>query len=149
MSIKVNLNIVRRPDIELFNFGIFDIRLTCDIAFPPHPKYSAPIPAIIDTGAPMSVIPYPIWAECFTKIIEEDSYLSGIVPGAHHIMRTKIGIISAVLTDKRGVYYPIAFRAHFAPIKRIPIILGIQDIIDKAIVNIAIKEEDVWLEFKV
>lgn len=148
MSIKVNLNIIRRPDIDLIDQGVFDIRISCDIKFPPHPKYSIPVPAIIDTGAPMSVIPSPIWAECFTKIIDEDSFLSGIVPGAHHIMRTKIGIISAILTDKEGVNYPIAFRAHFAPITKIPIIIGVQDILDKAFINVDIKSKNGYLEFK-
>lgn len=150
MSTKIALQIRRLPDIDLIDYGVIDTRILCDVLFKPliPTTKNDPMQAIIDTGATISVLPYFIWSKCDVRIIQEESYLSGIIPGPSHMMKTKIGMVSAELLDKVGNHYPISFCAHFAPLNKIPIIIGIQDILGKAIIYINIKEENSWLGFK-
>lgn len=149
MSTKINLQIHRQPDMDLIDYGAIDIRILCDIVFRSYNQSDEKLMiAVVDTGAPMSLIPRFIWSKCFTKIIQEESYLSGIIPGPAHMMKTKIGIISAELSDKSGHNHPVSFCAHLAPINRMPIILGMQDILEKAVVHIDVKSSNNWLEFK-
>lgn len=150
MSTRINLQIHRLPDIDLIDYGVIDTRILCKVLFPPNIQVDkiAPVLAIVDTGAPMSVIPQFIWSKCFVRTIQEESYLSGIIPGPAHMMETKIGMISAELLDKTGNRYPISFCAHLAPLNRVPVILGMQDVLEKAIIHIDIKGANNWLEFK-
>lgn len=150
MSTRINLQIHRQPDIELIDHGIIDIRLLSDVVFHPIDRTEKDLPflGIIDTGAPMSIIPYSIWSRCSTEIIQEESYVSGIMPGPDHMMKTKIGIISAELWDKTGSHYPISFHAHFAPIKKVPLVLGMQDLLQKGVMHIDVRGGNNWLEFK-
>ena len=150
MSTRIDLQIVRRPDIDLIDYGLFDTRILCDIIFESsnHSEPVVPMPAVIDTGAPLSVIPKSIWSHCFTKIIQEKSFLTGIVPGEKHILETKIGIISGALVDRNGHSHQISFCAHLVSTKKVPVILGIQNILDESLVHIDIKGEKGWLEFK-
>lgn len=150
MSTKIALQIHRLPDIDLIDYGVIDIRVFCDALFKPliPTVKNEPMQAIIDTGAPMSVVPHFIWNRCDTRIIQEEAYLSGIIPGPSHMMKTKIGMLSAELLDKVGNHYPISFCAHLAPLNKIPIIIGIQDILGKAVIHIDIRRGNSWLEFK-
>lgn len=149
MSTKINLLIHRQPDIDLIEYGVIDTRILCYILF--HPDSQAkeePTVGIIDTGAPMSLIPRFIWTKLSPKIIQEESYLSGVIPGPSHMMMTKIGIISAKLLGKAGNHYPVSFPAHLAPINRVPIIIGMQSILEKAMIHIDVNGNNNWLEFK-
>lgn len=149
MSTKINLQIHRQPDIDLIDYGVIDIRVWCDILFGTYGKTKEkPLVAVIDTGAPVSLIPQFVWGKFSPKIIQEEAYLSGIIPGPSHMMKTKIGIILAELLDKEGNHCPISFPAHLAPINRVPIIIGMQDVLQKAVVHIDIKGNSNWLEFK-
>lgn len=147
MSTRINLLTIRYPDVELIDYGVFDTRILCRILFQPYEvTHAIPVRAIIDTGAPMSAIPQFIWSKCFTKIIQEESYLSGIIPG--NTMKTKIGMISAELLDDTGNRYPVSFCAHLVPVSEIPVIIGMQDILEKSIIHIDIRGSNNWLEFK-
>lgn len=149
MSIKINLQIQKLPDIDLIDYGVIDIRVLCYISFYSDNQIkNEPELAIMDTGATMSIIPHYIWTKSSPRIIQEEAYLSGIIPGPSHMLKTKIGIISAELSDETGNCYPVSFPTHLAPINQIPIILGFQDVLQKAAIHIDLKGNNNWLEFR-
>lgn len=82
MSIKIPLVIAKSPDVELIDYDIIPLRILCKVSFEnkDKSKVTPPVAAIIDTGAPLSVIPKWIWESTYYKILGP-SHISGIVKG--------------------------------------------------------------------
>ena len=63
MSTKIGLTFQRLPDIELLHRGIAYIRLLCNVQFETPTKEVFVQPAIVDTGAPLCLIPSDLWEQ--------------------------------------------------------------------------------------
>lgn len=51
MSIRIPLNIVEHPDVELIDYDIIPLRILCLVNFEYKDRVIPPTTAIIDTGA--------------------------------------------------------------------------------------------------
>lgn len=94
---KIELQFTRTLDLDLVNKGIkvWLVRITGQIKFQTKNGWSRPYEAIIDTGAPVSLIPYSIWTKIKTEIIA-DYRISGVVPDKKCSLPVKVGNVLIV-----------------------------------------------------
>jgi len=86
---------------------------------------------IIDTGAPISVIPLQMWEDADIKIIGKDK-LRGIIPNEKCRLTVDVGKTKCVLTDIFGnVSSEIEILAFLAHTNKIPLLIGMKRILEK------------------
>ena len=147
MSIRLALTVKRLPDLELIDHGFWLQRVLCDLRFQLTAGLSDPYPAIIDTGAPTSIIPHSLWSQ--TRVRQLKSFpLQGLVARKECAVSVTAGILSAVLQDSRGHQLKRTFRAYLADQDEVPLILGMQDLLEDAKFFLDLKAHTAWLEFR-
>lgn len=144
MSIRIPLNVTEHPDVELIDYDIIPLRILCLVNFEYKDRVVLPTMAIIDTGAPLSVIPKRIWESCHNRVLGP-SHISGIVKGDDYKIPSQVGIITVILIDAMGKGYPITIKADFSSTDDVPLVLGIHDFLSKGIMHLDIKKKDCWL----
>jgi hypothetical protein len=146
MSTRLALTVKRLPDVELIDQGFSLVRVLCDLRFPLPQGLSDPYPAIIDTGAPTSIIPLSLWSQ--TRVRRLKSFrLQGLVARKECAISVTAGVIGAVLEDSQGHQLRRSFRAYLAQTDEVPLILGVQDMLENGQVFLDLKAQTAWLEF--
>ena len=146
MSIKLNLYVRRLPDIELMNEEFRLTRLFCDVVFEFETSLSDPYSGIIDTGAPISIIPFSIWSRTTVRKLKK-VHLQGITAGKECAVPVTAGIMSAIFVGKEGNRVKRSFRTYLAENDEVPLLLGMQDLLEKTEVFLDLKKEMAWIEF--
>jgi len=102
--------------------------------------------AIVDTGAPLSLIPQDIWQGCrYFKL--RDNVIRGVVPKPDCELPVIDGIVACVLRDDAGqVSETLTFRAHLAHTNDIPLLLGFSGLLDRADVHFSVNRSEAYLE---
>lgn len=78
--IKLWFKKILDPELEIkIPKRIYLIRLYADVIFKTPSGWTNPYPAIIDTGAPVTVIPLDLWKKCEINILG-NHWIKGIVP---------------------------------------------------------------------
>ena len=102
--------------------------------------------AIVDTGAPYSVLPLSLWpALRVERLIELP--LRGIVPGKSAELSADLARVSSQLLDAKRFSPPLSFWAMLAPTDQVPLILGWSGCLDRAKLVLDSKRHLAWLEF--
>ncbi|MDP3723178.1 MAG: hypothetical protein Q8R91_06770 [Candidatus Omnitrophota bacterium] len=146
MSIRLALTVKRLPDVELIDRGFWLVRVLCDVRFPLRQGLSDPYPAIIDTGAPTSIIPLSLWSQTHVRRLKP-FLLQGLVARKECAISVTAGIIGAVLEDLQGRQLRRSFRTYLAQTDEVPLILGMQDMLEDGKVFLDLKAQTAWLEF--
>jgi len=122
-------------------------RLFCTIKMKSKNGWSDSLNAIVDTGAPFSVIPLDIWTDLETKIITEHE-IRGINPRKECTLPALIGKTKCILLDEEGNQSKeLEVLCYFALSNLVPFIVGFRDILENFKVyfdykdNIAFAEE--------
>jgi len=91
MSIRVKLHFSKALDLDLIEKGIeiWLRRITVQVSFKKSRGWTQPYEAIIDTGAPVSVVPPAIWQEIEREILGEYR-IQGIVPKKDSFLPVRI-----------------------------------------------------------
>ena len=107
MSISVRLHFSKALDLELLekNIEVWLRRLTVQVSFKTPRAWTQPYEAIMDTGAPVSIIPPAIWKDIDREILGEYK-IQGIVLKRDAFLPVKIANISCVLMDEKNVTEP-------------------------------------------
>lgn len=149
MSTKIELQFESVPDLDLLEKGIrIDIaRILCRIQFLGKDEWSEPEIAIVDTGAPVSLLPADIWKNSQVKVLDR-TIIRGLIPKEECAMEVDVGEISVKLLDRKNETGCLKIKAYFAPTNRIPIILGLHSLLVKSDVffNILKKEGYIRVE---
>lgn len=134
MSIRVRLHYSNALDLELIekNIEVWLRRVTVQISFKKLRGWTEPYEAIIDTGAPVSIIPPAIWQEIEKEILVEGHRIQGIVPKKDSFLLVKIANIFCVLMDEKNVTDILKIKAYLSVEERAPLVLGFENIISKA-----------------
>ena len=145
ISIKIGLEINRETrDVELEKKILYLkplIRIFSKIKFP---ELETPEDALIDTGAHISILPLYLWKKLNVKIIAEHK-TSGIVPDMS--IPVKVGYITANIIDENGNFSKeIKFLSYLAITNKIPIILGMRDLLEKFTIHISFSKNEAYLE---
>ena len=88
--------------------------------------------AIIDTGAPVSVIP-PSISEVAVKKILGDYAISGIVPHEEAVLPVKVADVWCTLLDEERISKSLKIKAYLSTDHRVPLGLGFENLLSKAI----------------
>ena len=102
--------------------------------------------AIVDTGAPYSVIPISLWPALPVKRIARLP-LRGIVPGTAAELTATLATLTAQLLDGRRVSPRLALSAMLADTDQVPLILGWAGCLDRATLSVNGPHRRAWLEF--
>jgi hypothetical protein len=146
MSIRIGLTFHRLPDIDLLHRGIAHIRLFCTVQFETPTKELFIQPAIVDTGAPLCLIPSDLWERVRTQQFET-TRIGGLVSRQECAVPAHLGILTMTLLDPQGHRQRLTVRAFLAHTTDVPLILGFQDCLEKTTLHVAVPRNEAWLEF--
>lgn len=150
MSIRIPLRIVELEDPKLAEQGIAVpiIRVLCPVNFKFHDAFTDFHSAIIDTGAPLSLIPQQIWQHCEVRILGR-SILRGVVPKKVCQLPAAIGELDCFVQDESGEVHQATIISYLPKTDRVPIIIGFETLlrISKIVIdcesNSAILEKEI------
>jgi len=146
MSTRIGLNFHRVPDVELLHRGIFYIRLLCRVQFQTLTDTILVRSAIVDTGAPLCLVPSDLWEQVRTQQFEA-TRIGGLMMQKDCAIPGHVGILSMTLLDPQSRQYRLTVRAFLAQTTDVPLILGFQDCLEKATVHLSYPRHEAWLEF--
>ena len=146
MSTRLALTVKRLPDIELVDHGFWLQRVLCVVRFPLAQGWSGPYHAIVDTGAPTSIIPRSLWSQTRVRTLKSFP-LQGLVARKECVIPVTAGIVSALLEDRDNRQIKRTFRAYLAQVDEVPLILGMQDLLEDGKLLLDLRGHSAWLEF--
>ncbi len=146
MSTRIGLTFHRLPDVEFLHRGIAHIRLLCNVQFETPAKDLFMQPAIVDTGAPLCLIPADLWERVRTQQFET-TRIGGLLSRKECAGPARVGILAMTLLDQQGHTQRLTVRAFLAQTTEVPLILGFQDCLEKATVHLSFPRNEAWLEF--
>ncbi len=106
--------------------------------------WTEPYEAIVDTGAPLSILPAHIWKQIGADILCPDE-IAGIVPEAKLLVH--LGEVTASLMDRAHSLPPLRFKAHLSEEDRIPLMLGFDGMLSRSILHMDALQSQGYLEF--
>ena len=145
MSTRLALRILERPDAD--DPFLPRIRLLLWVSFLTWDgTFSLPELAIIDTGAPLSLIPHDVWQGIRYLKVRND-VIQGIVPHSECDLDVIDGVINCVLQDDLGRSSEVVtIRAHLAPTDDVPLLLGFGGLLDQANLYFSLPQSQAYLE---
>jgi hypothetical protein len=93
-------------------------------------SWSKPESAVVDTGAPISLIPYKIWRKCQTEVIGE-AELKGVIPKEECVMPVKVAKIKLRLIDPMYATEIIETNAYLAQNDNVPLLIGFEKLLSE------------------
>ena len=146
MSTRIGLQFRRVPDVELLHRGIFHLRLLCRVRLHTLAETTLVRSAIVDTGAPLCLIPSDLWEQVRTQRFEA-ARIGGLMTRKDCAIPGRLGILSMALLDPQGHQHSLTVRAFLAQTTEVPLILGFQDCLEKATAHVSFPHNEAWLEF--
>lgn len=131
MCSKIKLRFYSFRELELeekIGDSVAMIRLICEVKFKTKDGWSESYSAIVDTGAPISVIPFQIWTESEAEIMAEHK-IRGVVPKEECTLPVLVGRIMCILVDGESFSEERQLLAYLALTNEIPLILGFKDLL--------------------
>jgi hypothetical protein len=133
LSTKVELYFGSYENLEIKEFlpDYQTIRLEGLVSLKTPKGWTDPEIALLDTGAPISVIPSPLWKNItYTKIANYE--IQGIVPKEDCKIPAIIAEISCFICDKNGnETKEIKTNAFLVKSERVPLIIGFRNLLSK------------------
>ena len=142
--IKLHFRKFDNPDLVDLDIGI--IRLFCEVAFVAGDGFTDSYSAILDTGAPVSVIPFHIWSMSKIRMIKEYS-VSGIVPKEECSFPVTVGEVSCILLDEKQSTNNIKVKSYLAHSDDVPLIIGFKDLLDSFGFYFNFRENIAYIEY--
>ena len=130
-----------RPSRRLFLY-----RLVARVRFRTARGWSEPQPAIVDTGAPYSLIPLSLWPALRVDPLCKLP-VRGLVPGRHAELDATLARVSGQLLDASHRSRPLALWAMLAATDQVPLILGWAGLLDRARLGVDGRRRSAWLAF--
>ncbi|MBM3236972.1 hypothetical protein FJZ31_11835 [Candidatus Poribacteria bacterium] len=107
--------------------------------------WTEPYPAILDTGAHATLIPFKIWSECLVNFTA-DYVVRGIVPKEECFLPVMIGDISCVLVDRERQSEEFKISAYLALTNDVPFVIGFWDLLEKFKLCMDYRKKESYLE---
>ncbi|MGQ9627939.1 MAG: hypothetical protein ACUVV0_13670 [Anaerolineae bacterium] len=104
------------------------IRLLAFVEFMTRHGWGRREVAILDTGAPMSLLPESIWKGSLVDI-KAFSELRGVVPKKECSMPVRVGVVKIRLVDQANSLGPMYVSAYLASTDAVPLIIGFEEVL--------------------
>lgn len=145
---RIGLEIRRTLDLEAASahHRLFLYRLWARIRFRTAHGWSEHHFAIVDTGAPYTLIPASLWPVLRSRRLLNVP-LRGIAPHPEAAIRTTLAQVTVTLIDARSSSPPLTLLAALAETERVPLILGWAGCLDRAKLVVNAPRRTAWLEF--
>jgi hypothetical protein len=124
------------------------IRIVCPVKFKFSDGFTDFHSAIVDTGAPLSLIPQQIWQHCELRILGK-STLRGVVPKKGCQLPAAIGELDCFIQDENGAVQKATIISYLPTTDRVPIILGFETLLRTSRIVIDCEGEAAFLERKI
>jgi len=130
------------------NWPLNIIRLMAKVQFRLSDGYlTQPWEAILDTGAPLSVLPRSLWRDLEKEIHVQKATFGGISRRRYCRIRCSIGSVFGRLVDTEGNRSRIYdFPAFLAKTDRVPLILGFAELLEKFHSDFDYQSGEAWIE---
>lgn len=131
MSTRIELDFTKTLDIDLLEKGIkiWLVRIVAQVCFKAkNNNWTRPYEAIIDTGAPVSLIPLTIWQEIDARVFS-NYRISGIVPNKECSLPVKVGKAACTIIDKKSSTGVLNINAYLTLTDKVPLIIGFDNLL--------------------
>lgn len=132
MSIKINLEFETRVDIDFLAKGISFrlIRLISRIKLKSKEGFTRTYDAIVDTGNPITIIPFSIWSKASVHLISHDQVkLYGLGTEDNSAIKGNIGQIEIIFLDEQRSSASITLKAYLIEDDKAPLLIGFEDVL--------------------
>jgi predicted aspartyl protease len=132
MSTKIKLEFETKIDLEFLTKGIRIrlIRLISRIKLRGENGFTKTYDAIIDTGNPITIIPFSIWNKASIRIISHEKVkLYGLGTDNKSAIKGNIGQVTIIFLDEEKSSVPIKLKAYLIEDDRAPFLIGFEDIL--------------------
>ncbi len=143
MSIRIRLTIQERPARD--DPSTMVTRLITGVSFRTHEGLTRPYRAIVDTGAPTSLIPFDIWQQCRVLKLKE-TVIGGLVDREECELAVTEAAMACVLSDGEATLPEIVIRAHLSPHDRVPLLIGFGGVLDQLTLHCSLPAGIAYLE---
>ncbi len=146
MSIKIKLNIRKELNLELIEDGIelYIYRLIARVRILDLKK-SLVEEVIIDTGSPITIIPHSLWKdENITLLKHKNKYLFGF---DKNLLKGNLAKVRLSFIDDINISPTLDIKAYLIYDDSIPLIIGMEDIINKVRIVTDGKKQKYYIEF--
>lgn len=135
-------------DLEAIEYGqtIFTYRCFARLRFQQPVGWSQECRAIVDTGAPFSILPSNIW-QSLARTRLFPAHLRGVIPGVTASLPADLAKLACVLVDEQTVSPPIEVTALLVDVPDVPLILGWAGCLDRARLVVDGRRRVAWLDF--
>jgi len=144
MSTRINLYFIEYLMQDFADLDIFAIRLCCDVTFKTSSGFTKPHCAVIDTGAPLSLLPLYIWEQCKVEKIR-DSVIRGVVPRPECVLPVTLANLTCMLVDGQNKTSELPIKAQLAHTDEVPLVIGFRDLLDSVELHIDYKRKVAYL----
>ncbi len=143
MSSKVPLYFLTRQSAN----GIHSIRLIAWVSLKSIGRYLLPVRAVVDTGSPISLIPFKIWGQALVTRGEIDVVRS-IADRPECDLEVTHGQITISLLDDNWneIVTDWTIQADLCHTSEMPIILGMHDFLSQGRLMMDYPANEAWLE---
>jgi len=143
----IDLEVRRFLDLEALDHGIklFSFRVWTRTQFTCPGGWTPVLRALIDTGAPFSVLPKSLW----TSIESEGGFttsLRGLIPLRSAVLKAQFAQVTCVVSDLKSRSRPLKLWALLAD-GEVPLVLGCAGFLDRAKLTLDAPRNLAWLEF--
>ena len=143
----LELEVRRFLNLEALDHGVklFSFRVWVRVRFKTPHGWSPVFRAIIDTGAPFSVLPNSLWTslECQHGFV---TTLSGLVPLPSAILKARLSQVTCMVSDLTMSSSPLRIWALLAE-GEVPLVLGCAGFLDRTTLTLDGTRQRAWLEF--
>jgi hypothetical protein len=146
MRVKLFFEISKDLKLEQIIKDFEFLRLKSFIQFKTQKGWSKIYDSIVDTGAPISLIPLFIWKRIlYTKLTDYCIY--GITRKPECLIPVIIGKVDCILLDEEeNQTSKLNIYAYLALTSEVPLILGFKDLLSKFFTCFDYKNKEAWIE---
>jgi len=133
MSIRIRLDFQTKIDLDFLLKGVSVrlIRLIATIRLKTRDGWTRAYDAIVDTGNPISIIPFSIWSKAQVRLLlpPGKTKLYGIGADDKTAVSGKLAEVIGVFRDRQKTSQPMRIKAHILEDDSAHLLIGFEDIL--------------------
>lgn len=143
---RVDLRIIRgdHPPALAIGHRVAAIRLVADISIATDTGWTLFEPAVVDTGAPVSVLPPAMWKQARFRTMGRVK-IGGLARSEACQLPAILAEVESVLSDGKRLLGPIQMPAYLVEVENAPRLIGIQGFIERGTLHVDLSKDKAFL----